>query len=163
MARGTCFLAPVSLKKVLKESSPPPVVFSVGICPSGWIPCSRQYSSQHALPIWDPAWPTWIEMHSRCEVNQWALLNLPKNKCLVYLKKTQSFEPLDEPCLTIVSLFSNVDVSERRCRAGDSSVTLLFYKLPAVWGEQWFDLSCNKRAHWWSQDMIVYLTGKGTM
>ena len=29
-ARGTCFPAPVSLKKVLKESSPPPMVLSEG-------------------------------------------------------------------------------------------------------------------------------------
>ena len=29
-------------KKVLKESSPPPIVLSEGICPSGWIPCSKQ-------------------------------------------------------------------------------------------------------------------------
>ena len=29
-ARGMCFLAPVSLKKVLKESSPPPMVLSEG-------------------------------------------------------------------------------------------------------------------------------------
>ena len=41
-ALGTCFPAPVSLKKVLKESSPPPMVLSEGIWPSGWIPCSRQ-------------------------------------------------------------------------------------------------------------------------
>ena len=64
-ARGTCFPAPVSLKKVLKESSPPPTVLSEGIWPSGWIPCSRQYNSQQALPIWTPACPTWIEIHSR--------------------------------------------------------------------------------------------------
>merc|ERR1711893_496158 len=64
-ALGTCFPAPASLKKVLKESSPPPMVLSEGICPSGWIPCSRQYSSQQALPIWTPACPTWIEIHSR--------------------------------------------------------------------------------------------------
>uniref|UniRef100_K7F1H4 Uncharacterized protein n=1 Tax=Pelodiscus sinensis TaxID=13735 RepID=K7F1H4_PELSI len=57
MALGTCFPAPVSQKKVVKESSPPPMVFSLGICPSGWIPCSRQYSSQQVLPIWTPAWP----------------------------------------------------------------------------------------------------------
>ena len=62
--RGTCFPAPVSLKNVLKESSPPPTVLSDGICPSGWIPCSRQYNSQHALPIWTPAWPTWMLIHS---------------------------------------------------------------------------------------------------
>ncbi|KFO94912.1 hypothetical protein N300_00005, partial [Calypte anna] len=49
--------APVSLKKVLKESSPPPMVLSLGICPSGWMPCSRQYSSQQAFPICTPAWP----------------------------------------------------------------------------------------------------------
>lgn len=65
-ARGTCFPAPVSLKNVLKLSSPPPMVLSDGICPSGWIPCSRQYNSQQALPIWTPACPTWIEIHSRC-------------------------------------------------------------------------------------------------
>lgn len=64
-ARGTCFPEPVSLKKVLKESSPPPMVLSLGILPSGWMPCSRQYNSQHALPICTPAWPTWMEMHSR--------------------------------------------------------------------------------------------------
>ena len=31
-----------------------------------FLPCSRQYSSQHALPIWAPAWPMWTEMHSLC-------------------------------------------------------------------------------------------------
>jgi len=35
IARGTCFPAPVSLKKVLKASSPPPTVLSPGIWPSG--------------------------------------------------------------------------------------------------------------------------------
>ena len=30
-ALGTCFPAPVSLKNVLKESSPPPTVLSLGI------------------------------------------------------------------------------------------------------------------------------------
>ena len=65
MALGTCFPAPVSEKKVLKESSPAPIALSEGIWPSGCIPCSKQYSSQHALPIWAPAWPTWIERHSR--------------------------------------------------------------------------------------------------
>ena len=34
--------APVSEKKVLKESSPPPTVLSEGICPSGWIPVINQ-------------------------------------------------------------------------------------------------------------------------
>ncbi|KAK3931186.1 LOW QUALITY PROTEIN: 30S ribosomal protein S2, partial [Frankliniella fusca] len=63
-ARGTCLPAPVSLKKVLNESSPPPTVLSEGIWPSGWMPCSRQYSSQHALPVCTPACPTWTEMHS---------------------------------------------------------------------------------------------------
>ena len=64
-ALGTCFPAPVSLKKVLNESSPPPMVLSLGIWPSGWIPCSRQYNSQQALPIWTPACPTWMDTHSR--------------------------------------------------------------------------------------------------
>lgn len=63
-ALGTCLPAPVSLKNVLKESSPPPRVLSDGIWPSGWMPCSRQYSSQQALPICTPAWPMWTEMHS---------------------------------------------------------------------------------------------------
>ena len=69
-ALGTCLPAPVSLKKVLKESSPPPMVLSLGIWPSGWIPCSRQYNSQHALPICTPACPTWIEIHSRWKQKQ---------------------------------------------------------------------------------------------
>ncbi|KFP72183.1 hypothetical protein N310_00646, partial [Acanthisitta chloris] len=56
-ARGTCLPAPVSLKKVLKESSPPPLVLSLGMVPLGWMPCSRQYSSQQAFPICTPAWP----------------------------------------------------------------------------------------------------------
>lgn len=64
-ALGTCFPAPVSLKNVLKLSSVPPIFLSDGMWPSGWIPCSRQYNSQHALPIWTPACPTWIEIHSR--------------------------------------------------------------------------------------------------
>merc|ERR1712072_794972 len=40
-AAGTCLPAPVSEKKVLNESSPPPMVLSEGIWPSGWMPCSR--------------------------------------------------------------------------------------------------------------------------
>lgn len=67
-ALGTCLPAPVSLKKVLNESSPPPIVLSLGICPSGWMPCSKQYSSQQAFPIWTPACPTWIDIHSRCKI-----------------------------------------------------------------------------------------------
>lgn len=66
-ALGTCLPAPVSLKKVLKESSAPLRADSSGIWPSGRMPCSRQYNSQHALPICTPAWPTWTEMHSRWE------------------------------------------------------------------------------------------------
>ena len=64
--RGTCLPEPVSEKKVLNASSPPPIVLSDGIWPSGWMPCSRQKSSQHALPVWMPAWPRWRVMHSRC-------------------------------------------------------------------------------------------------
>lgn len=63
-ALGTCLPEPVSLKKVLKESSPPPTVLSEGIWPSGWIPCSRQYNSQQALPICTPACPICTEIHS---------------------------------------------------------------------------------------------------
>ena len=51
-ALGTCLPAPVSEKKVLNESSPPPMVLSDGIWPSGWMPCSKQYNSQQALPIY---------------------------------------------------------------------------------------------------------------
>lgn len=71
---GTCFPPPVSLKNVLKSSSPDPTVLSLGIWPSGWIPCSRQNSSQQELPIWTPAWPTWREITSRCR------LRWPKKK-----------------------------------------------------------------------------------
>jgi len=52
--RGTCLPAPVSEKNVLNASSPPPIVLSDGIWPSGWMPCSRQNSSQQALPTWIP-------------------------------------------------------------------------------------------------------------
>ena len=68
-ALGTCLPAPVSLKNVLNESSALPTALSLGIWPLGWIPCSKQYNSQQALPIWTPAWPTWIEIHSRWKHN----------------------------------------------------------------------------------------------
>lgn len=64
-ARGTCFPVAVSLKNVVKESSQLSLSCRSLKVPSGWMPCSRQKSSQHAFPIWTPAWPTWTEMHSR--------------------------------------------------------------------------------------------------
>ena len=62
--RGTNFPASVSLKKVLNESS---WISLEGllILPFAKMPCSRQYSSQQALPIWTPACPMWTEIHSR--------------------------------------------------------------------------------------------------
>ena len=39
MARGTCLPAPVSLKKVLKESLPLPSALSLGMVPLGWMLC----------------------------------------------------------------------------------------------------------------------------
>ena len=48
-ALGTCLPEPHSEKKVLKLSSAWPMLASVGIIPSGWIPCSRQYSSLHTV------------------------------------------------------------------------------------------------------------------
>lgn len=48
----------------MSECSSIPWVSSSGIMPSGWMPCSRQYNSQQALPIWTPAWPTWRETTS---------------------------------------------------------------------------------------------------
>ena len=92
-ARGTCFPAPVSLKNVLKESSPPPMVLSLGIWPSGWIPCSKQYNSQQAFPIWTPAWPTWTEIHSRCEKSGNILIkfvttdNVDYSTCYCFLQR----------------------------------------------------------------------------
>ena len=62
-ALGTCFPCEVSLKNVLKESSPGPIISS-RMKPSLSIWCSKQYNSQHAFPIWQPAWPMWIEIHS---------------------------------------------------------------------------------------------------
>ena len=70
-ALGTCLPPGVSLKNALYGSSSAPMDLSLGITPSGWMPCSRQYNSQHALPIWQPAWPIWREMISRC----WILRN----------------------------------------------------------------------------------------
>lgn len=65
-ALGTCLPAPVSQKNVSKQllSSPPDDLLK-GISPSGWMPCSRQYSSQQAFPICTPDWPTCIDIHSR--------------------------------------------------------------------------------------------------
>ena len=51
-ARGTCFPAPVSEKKVLNTSSLQSLVLSPGICSSRCIPRSRQNNFQHALPTW---------------------------------------------------------------------------------------------------------------
>ena len=63
---GTYFPNLVSLKNVLKQSSPTPsILWSESFRPSGWIPCSRQCSSQNAPPVCTPAWPTWMEIHSR--------------------------------------------------------------------------------------------------
>ncbi|KFW01717.1 hypothetical protein N326_09600, partial [Eurypyga helias] len=63
-ARGTCFPDAVSQKKVSKEESTCSDFGSTGFAclgpgmvPSAWIPCSRQYSSQQALPICTPACP----------------------------------------------------------------------------------------------------------
>ena len=85
-ARGTCFPDSVSWKKVPKDSSSAPSDLSLGIWPSGWIPCSRQYSSQHALPIWTPAWPTWIEIHSRWKLKVNSAIHLLNLKIHFYLK-----------------------------------------------------------------------------
>ena len=97
-ALGTCLPAPVSLKKVLKESSPPPMVLSEGIWPSGWIPCSKQYSSQQALPHWTPACPTWIEIHSLWKIQmQYKIMNLQwrmKFKCVLKVIKGQRIDPV---------------------------------------------------------------------
>lgn len=63
-ARGTWRPLPVSEKNVENDSSPADGA-SDGIRPSGWIPCSKQYNSQQAFPIWTPAWPTWMLITSR--------------------------------------------------------------------------------------------------
>ena len=71
MARGTCFPVPVSEKKVENESSTLDWdCASWSIVPFIRMPCSRQYNSQHELPIWTPAWPTWIEITSRIFVTK---------------------------------------------------------------------------------------------
>ena len=79
MALGTCFPELVSEKKVLKESSPPPSEKSLGIWPSGWMACSKQYNSQQELPIWTPACPTWMEMTSRM-IKEWR--KLQEKRCV---------------------------------------------------------------------------------
>ncbi|KGL85637.1 hypothetical protein N309_00062, partial [Tinamus guttatus] len=57
IALGTCFPEPLSLKNVPKEESAGPAEASEEMVPSGLIPCSKQYNSQHELPICTPAWP----------------------------------------------------------------------------------------------------------
>ena len=81
MARGTCFPELVSEKKVLNESSATPTLSSDGIWPSGCIPCSKQYSSQQAFPIWTPAWPTWIEITSLILI--WLCYSIKKQYTIV--------------------------------------------------------------------------------
>ncbi|KFW76402.1 hypothetical protein N305_00400, partial [Manacus vitellinus] len=63
-ALGTCFPEAVSQKKVSKEESACSEPGSgdlpglgAGMVPSARMPCSRQYSSQQALPICTPACP----------------------------------------------------------------------------------------------------------
>ncbi len=48
-ALGTCFPAPVSEKKVLKLSSPEPMVLSEGIWPSGWIPDDQKQTFSNSF------------------------------------------------------------------------------------------------------------------
>lgn len=84
MALGTCFPDPVSLKKVVKESSESLILFSEGMDPSGAIPCSRQYNSQHELPICTPACPTWIEIHSLWKGKHYFNIPIMVSACLIY-------------------------------------------------------------------------------
>lgn len=86
-ARGTCFPDAVSQKKVSKEESTCSDCGSTGftslepgMVPSAWIPCSRQYSSQQALPICTPACPMWMEMHSLCK-GKWFVKVIFKTSC----------------------------------------------------------------------------------
>ena len=65
MALGIYFPESVVLKNVLNDCCRPGVVGSVSVMPSGEMPCSRQYSSQQALPICTPACPMWREITSR--------------------------------------------------------------------------------------------------
>jgi hypothetical protein len=62
-AMDSCLLAAVSLKKVLRDSALTAMVLSLGIWPSSWMQRSKLCSSLRALPIWTPAWPTWMKMH----------------------------------------------------------------------------------------------------
>ena len=81
---GTCLPAMVSAKKVLKESSATPKEVSVGMAPSGPMPCSRQNSSHAAEPIWHPAWPTWMLITSRI-VCRLCVHTAEKSQCLFLL------------------------------------------------------------------------------
>lgn len=67
-ALGTHLPPPVSLKKALKVSS----CTAQHSCPVGAMPCSRQYSSQHADPTCTPACPTCSDTTSRCNGSQMA-------------------------------------------------------------------------------------------
>lgn len=80
-------------KKVLKGSVRELGPWSSSLnTPSGPTPCSKQKSSQHALPVWTPAWPTWMEIHSLCwqKTTAW-LLPVPQTVCLKWkIHKQQS-------------------------------------------------------------------------
>ena len=94
---GTCLPAPVSEKKVLKESSPA-ADLSEGSIPSGCRPCSRQYSSQQALPIWTPAWPTWTEMHSLILIISFQAVFKTKEKTTYNLKYIHKWLKITGTC-----------------------------------------------------------------
>ena len=67
-ALGTSLPALVSLKKMMKESSPPQWSCHLASChPTGsHVPGSSapsQQSSQPTMLIWTPSWPAWMKMH----------------------------------------------------------------------------------------------------
>jgi hypothetical protein len=82
IARGTFFPVFSSSKKasVLLSQKLASLVSKVFVggsgedSPLGKMPCSRQYNCQHFSPNCTPAWPMWIEIHSRWRREAWHIV-----------------------------------------------------------------------------------------
>lgn len=162
-ALGTCLPAPVSLKNVLKLSSPPPCNLSEGICPSGWIPCSKQYNSQQAFPIWTPAWPTWTEIHSRCREKKRKeknYFNSNSHFCIIIIKLCRSLfqseiifawsfvpEPFENFFFFIPRFFyrhTYVCVTvHATCKLQAASILFLSFQMKSVCFLSWYAIKFN--------------------
>jgi hypothetical protein len=99
-----------------------PTDLSFCIIPSASILCSRQKSSQHAVPMLHPAWPMWIDTTSRI-----VMLKRRKRrarpmrrrgfslKFSIYILVQRQFVPSSVPELWSIATAVNKSVSQSVC------------------------------------------------